>query len=169
MRTNGFLKAFWALARPYWVSEKRGKALGLLVLVVALALAMVYMEVQFNYWNRDFYNTFEKRDQAEFFYQLGKFGWLAVIWIVMAVYRAWFLQMLQIEWRTWLTDHFMKDWMKDQAYYRMQLLDRGTEHPDPRLAEDLRLFVDYTSDLVIGLLSAVATLGSFLVILWSLS
>jgi hypothetical protein len=30
MRTNGFLKAFWALAQPYWVSEKRGKALGLL-------------------------------------------------------------------------------------------------------------------------------------------
>src|SRR6185436_7269874 len=98
MRTNGFLKAFWALTKPYWVSEKRGKALGLLVLVVALALAMVYMEVQFNYWNRDFYNTFEKKDQAEFFYQLGKFGVLAFAWIIMAVYRLWFLQMLQIEW-----------------------------------------------------------------------
>jgi putative ATP-binding cassette transporter len=58
MRTNGFLKAFWALTKPYWVSEKRGKALGLLVLVVGLVLALVYMEVLFNYWNRDFYNTF---------------------------------------------------------------------------------------------------------------
>jgi putative ATP-binding cassette transporter len=169
MRTNGFLKAFWALTKPYWVSEKRGKALGLLVLVVALALAMVYMEVQFNYWNRDFYNTFEKKDQAEFFYQLGKFGVLAVVWIIMAVYRLWFLQMLQIEWRTWLTDHFLEDWMRDQAHYRMQLLDRGTDNPDQRIADDLRIFVDFTSDLALGLLSAVVTLISFVVILWELS
>jgi vitamin B12/bleomycin/antimicrobial peptide transport system ATP-binding/permease protein len=169
MGTNGFLKAFWALTRPYWVSERRGKALGLLVLVVALALAMVYMEVQFNYWNRDFYNTFENRDQAEFFYQLGKFGVLAVIWIVMAVYRLWFLQMLQIEWRTWLTDHFLEEWMQDQAHYRLQLLDRGTDNPDQRIADDLRIFVDYTSDLALGLLSAVVTLISFVVILWGLS
>src|SRR6476660_1305833 len=169
MRTNGFLKAFWALTKPYWVSEKRGKALGLLVLVVALALAMVYMEVQFNYWNRDFYNTFEKKDQAEFFYQLGKFGVLAFAWIVMAVYRLWFLQMLQIEWRTWLTDHFLDEWMQDQAHYRIQLLDRGTDNPDQRIADDLRMFVDYTSDLALGRLSAVVTLSSFVVILWGLS
>jgi putative ATP-binding cassette transporter len=169
MRTNGFLKAFWALTKPYWVSENRGKALGLLALVVALALAMVYMEVQFNYWNRDFYNTFEKKDQSEFFYQLGKFGVLAVIWIVMAVYRLWFLQMLQIQWRTWLTDHFLQEWMQDQAYYRMQLLDRGTDNPDQRISEDLNIFVDYTSSLALGLLSSVVTLISFVVILWGLS
>src|SRR5262249_58697009 len=116
MRTNGFLKAFWALTKPYWVSEKRGKALGLLALVVALVLALVYMEVQFNYWNRDFYNTFEKKDQAEFFYQLGKFGVLAFIYIILAVYRQWFLQMLQIEWRKWLTDHFLHERTPDQPY-----------------------------------------------------
>jgi putative ATP-binding cassette transporter len=169
MQTTGFLRAFWALTKPYWVSEQRGKALTLLVTVVGLVFAMVYMEVQFNYWNRDFYNTFENRDKAEFFRQLGKFGLLAVIWIVMAVYRLWFLQMLQIEWRTWLTDHFLREWMQDQAYYRMQLLDRGTDNPDQRIADDLRIFVTYTSDLLTGLLSAVATLIVFVVILWELS
>jgi len=169
MRTNGFLKAFWALTKPYWVSEKRGKALGLLLLVVALVLALVYMEVQFNYWNRDFYNTFEKKDQAEFFYLLGKFTVLAFIWIIMAVYRQWFLQMLQIEWRTWLTDHFLQEWMQDQAHYRMQLLDHGTDNPDQRISEDLNIFVDYTSSLALGLLSSVVTLISFVVILWGLS
>ena len=169
MRTNGFLKAFWALTKPYWVSQQRRKALTLLATVIGLALGLVWMDVLFNYWNRDFYNTFETRDQAEFFRQFGKFTLLAVIYIVMWVYRAWFLQMLQIEWRTWLTDHFMRDWMHDQAYYRMQLLDRGTDNPDQRIAEDLRIFVEFTSDLTIGLLTAVARLGSFVVIRWTLS
>jgi putative ATP-binding cassette transporter len=169
MQTTGFLKAFWALTKPYWVSAERGKALTLLATVVGLALALVWMEVQFNYWNREFYNTFENRDQGEFFRQLGMFTLLAVTWIIMAVYRLWFLQMLQIEWRTWLTDHFLKEWMQDQAHYRMQLLDRGTDNPDQRIAEDLRIFVEYTSDLALGLLSAVVTLASFVVILWGLS
>ncbi len=169
MRTTRFLKAFWALARPYWVSEQRGKALTLLATVVGLALAIVWMEVQFNFWNRDFYNTFENRDQAEFFRQLGMFTLLAVTWIIMVVYRAWFLQMLQIEWRAWLTDHLLAEWLKDRAYYRMQLLDEGTDNPDQRIAEDLRLFVDYTSELFLGLLSSVVTLASFVIILWGLS
>src|SRR5262249_40477755 len=169
MRTNGFLKAFWALTKPYWVSEKRGKALGLLVLVVGLVLAMVYMDVLFNYWRRDFYNTFEQKNQADFVFQLGKFSVLAFVWIIFAVYELWFLQMLQIEWRTWLTDHFLQEWMQDQAYYRMQLLDHGTDNPDQRIAEDLRIFVEFTSDLALGLLSSVVTLISFVVILWGLS
>jgi putative ATP-binding cassette transporter len=169
MQNTGFLKAFWALAKPYWVSEGRAKGLTLLATVVGLTLAMVWMEVKFNYWNRDFYNTFENRDQAEFFRQLGMFGLLALIWIVMAVYQLYFQQMLSIEWRTWLTERFLANWMKDQAHYRLQLLDRGTDNPDQRISEDLRLFVDLTLDLSIGFLSSVATLAVFIGILWSLS
>jgi putative ATP-binding cassette transporter len=168
-RSRRFLTGFWGLVKPYWVSDQRTKALTLFATVVGLVLAIVWMEVQFNFWNRDFYNTFENRDQAEFFRQLGMFTLLAVTWIIMVVYRAWFLQMLQIEWRTWLTDHFLSDWMKDQSFYRMQLLDKGTDNPDQRIADDLRLFVDYTSRLFLGLLSAVVTLASFVVILWGLS
>jgi vitamin B12/bleomycin/antimicrobial peptide transport system ATP-binding/permease protein len=175
MRTRGFLKAFWALVKPYWVSDQRAKGLTLLATVIGLVLMAVWMEVKFNTWNREFYNTFESRDQAEFFRQLGMFSLLALMWIIIGVYRLYFLQMLQIEWRTWLTDRFLADWMKDQAHYRMQLLARsqspvaGMDNPDQRIAEDLKLFVDYTLSLSLGLLSAVVTLVSFILILWGLS
>ena len=169
MRTTGFLKAFWALTKPYWVSEKRGVGLTLLATVVGLAMTLVWLELQFNSWNRGFYNTFETRDQLDFFHQLGLFALLAVIYIITAVYRQYFQQMLLIEWRTWLTERFLADWLKDQAHYRMQLLDRGTDNPDQRIAEDLRLFVDLTLTLFIGFLSAVATLIVFAIVLWRLS
>jgi putative ATP-binding cassette transporter len=51
----------------------------------------------------------------------------------------------------------------------MQLTDRGTDNPDQRIAEDLRLFVEATLSLTLGLISAVVTLVSFLGILWALS
>jgi putative ATP-binding cassette transporter len=169
MKKTGFLKAFWALAKPYWVSEQRGKGLLLLATVLGLTLMLVWLEVQFNSWNNDFYNTLQDKDSAEFFRQVGKFTLLAVIFIITAVYENYFQQMLLIEWRTWLTDRFMENWTKNQAYYRMQLLDRGTDNPDQRIADDLRLFVDLTLTLTVGFLNAAATLVVFVVILWKLS
>jgi len=169
MQKAGFLTSFWALAKPYWVSEQRRKGLTLLAAVIGLSLALVFLEVQFNLWNKDFYDTFEKKDQAEFFRQLWRFTYLALIWIVTGVYRLYLQQMLLIEWRSWLNDHLLAEWLKDRAYYRLQLIDKGVDNPDQRIADDLRIFVDMTLDLSIGLLSAIVTLASFSVILWRLS
>ena len=169
MQKARFLTAFWALAKPYWVSEQRKKGLVLLATVIALSLGSVWLEVQFNTWNRNFYNSLEQKDQSAFFHQLWVFTIIALAWIVVQVYRLYLQQMLQIEWRAWLNDHFLADWLKDRAYYRLQLLDRGVDNPDQRIAEDLRLFVDNTLDLAIGLLSAVVMLVSFTIILWQLS
>ena len=169
MRTTGFLTAFWALAKPYWVSERRTKGLLILAAVIGLSLGIVWLEVQFNTWNRNFYNALEAKDQAEFFRQFWIFTGIALVWIVAAVYRLYMQQMLQIEWRAWVNDHFLQRWLADRAYYRLQLVDRGVDNPDQRIAEDLRLFVDNTLDLALGLLSSVVTLVSFTVILWTLS
>src|SRR3954470_3384383 len=169
MEKTRFLTAFWALAKPYWLSEQRAKGLGMLVAVIGLSLGLVYLEVQFNTWNRNFYNALEQKDQSEFFRQLWIFTGIAVVWIIARVYRFYLQQMLQIEWRAWLNEHFLADWLRDRAYYRLQLLDRGVDNPDQRIAEDLRLFVDNTLDLAIGLLSAVVMLVSFTIILWELS
>src|ERR1700704_1234367 len=129
MRTKRFLTAFWALTKPYWVSDQRAKGLTLLATVVGLALGAVWMEVQFNRWNNDFYNTLQNKDQEEFFRQLGLFTLLAFTWIIIVVYQRYFQQMLLIEWRTWLTDRFLAGWMQDQAHYRMQLLARSGTAP----------------------------------------
>jgi vitamin B12/bleomycin/antimicrobial peptide transport system ATP-binding/permease protein len=169
MLKKRFFSTLWSLTRPYWVSEKRATGLILLVTIVGLALMYVWTQVQFNTWNREFYTTFETRDQAEFYRQMGKFTLLAVLYIFIGVYRVYFQQMLIIEWRTWLTDKYLADWLRDRAYYRLQLLDRGTDNPDQRIAEDLRLFVEETLSLSLGLLQAVVTLLSFVPILWALS
>jgi vitamin B12/bleomycin/antimicrobial peptide transport system ATP-binding/permease protein len=169
MQKKRFFAVLWGLIRPYWASDKRGTGFVLLATVVGLALLGVWLEVQFNSWNRDFYNTFESRDQAEFFRQLGMFTLLAILYIVNGVYRLYFQQMLMIEWRSWMTESYLANWLKDRAYYRLQLLDRGTDNPDQRIADDLNIFVDLTLTLALGLLSAVVTLVSFVGILWGIS
>ncbi|MGH8688766.1 MAG: ABC transporter ATP-binding protein/permease [Burkholderiales bacterium] len=169
MDKRGFARAAWRLAGPYWFSKERAKGLALLAAVVALALGIVWLNVQFNSWNNDFYNAIQEKKQADFYRLLGRFTLLAFGYIAAGVYQLYLQQMLQIEWRTWLNEHLLSAWLGEGAYYRLQLVDRGTDNPDQRIAEDLRLFVDATLTLALGLLSAVVTLASFVAILWTLS
>lgn len=164
-----FLSAFWALAKPYWVSEGRRKGVTLLASVIGFTLALVWIEVQFNDWNKGFYDTFEHKDRLGFYLELGRFAFLAVMFIIVAVYKQYLQQMLMIEWRSWLTDNYLQDWLSGQAYYRLQLLERATDNPDQRIADDLNGFVDLTLSLALGLLSAIVTLVSFVGILWVIS
>ena len=164
-----FLKDLWLLTRPYWYSEERWAARGLLAVIVALNLGLVWVSVLINRWQNDFYNTLEGRDLPGFKYQLAKFSLLAAAYIVVAVYQLYLNQMLQIRWRRWLTDHYLGRWIGERTYYRIQLADRTTDNPDQRIADDLALFVDKTLNLTLGLLSSVVTLVSFVVILWGLS
>ena len=168
-KTKAFLRDFWVLARPYWFSEERRSARLLLAAVIALNLAIVFVNVELNQWQNAFYNTLQDRDQAEFARQLGKFCWLAAAYILMAVYALYLRQLLQIRWRRWLTERYLNEWLDGRMYYRLQLTDHGTDNPDQRIAEDLRLFSDLTLTYTLDLMSAVVTLVSFVAILWGLS
>jgi len=158
-----------ALTRPYWQSEERWRARGLLGVIVALNLGLVYVNVLFSSWNNRFYNALQGRDFTRFAHEFGIFCLLAVAFILIAVYQTYLNQMLVIRWRRWLTAHFIDEWLRDRAYYHLQLGEDGADNPDQRIADDLQLFVDATLSLSLGLLSSLVTLASFSVILWNLS
>jgi putative ATP-binding cassette transporter len=161
-------RAIWRLIKPYWSSEEKWRAWGLLAAVIALALGMVYLNVLFNLWNREFYNALENKDFSEFKQQLWRFSYLAFIYIAVAIYRIYLTQALQIQWRAWMTRQYMDDWLANQAYYRIEQT-HSADNPDQRIAEDLHLLTGGTLTLSLGLLSSVVTLVSFIGILWAVS
>jgi vitamin B12/bleomycin/antimicrobial peptide transport system ATP-binding/permease protein len=167
-RLHFVLHEAWRIAKPYWFSEEKWSALGLLVLVVVLNLATVGLDVRFNYWRNDFYNTFQKFDESGFFYQVWTFFWLAMIWIAVGVSLEFFTSWLQIRWRRWLTNYYLERWLSHRAYYRLQLTG-DTDNPDQRIAEDVRLYIENTFGLTLTLIRRVVSLFSFMLILWSLS
>jgi putative ATP-binding cassette transporter len=68
-----------------------------------------------------------------------------------------------------MTREYLDHWLKNANHYRMQLLGDAADNPDQRIAEDINLFIDRTLSVSVGLLSAIVTLCSFVVILWILS
>ena len=165
----GFVRDIWTLTKPYWRSEERWRAGGLLAAIIALHLGGVYLSVMFNEWNNLFYNSLQDKNFDNFVHQLMRFCGLAAIFIVTGAYRVYLRQMLQIRWRRWLTDRYLGEWLGDTAYYRLQLLGGRTDNPDQRISEDIGGFVQSTLVLCIGLLDQVVTLFSFAAILWGLS
>ena len=61
--TRAFLGKLWVLVKPFWVSEERWAAIGLLAVVVALNLAIVYLNVKFNNWYGVFYDALQKKSR----------------------------------------------------------------------------------------------------------
>lgn len=167
--TPSFLRQVWRLAAPYWSSEEKWSARLLLAVIVSMNLGIVYINVLINAWNNDFYNALQTVNKTAFFHALGRFAWLAAIYIVLAVYQTYLNQMLQIRWRRWMTHHYLDRWLRHQTYYRMQLLGQTTDNPDQRISEDIDGFTDRTLSISLGLLNSIVTLGSFILILWKLS
>ena len=157
------------MIRPYWFSDDRWAARGLLLGVVLLTLGMVYLTVLLNQWNNAFYSALQDKNMAAFRGQLFRVTWLITIFIFLAVYQVYLNQMLEIRWRRWLTDRYLRAWLSDGAYYRMQLQASETDNPDQRIAEDVQLLASHTLGLFTGGLRAIVTLVTFVAILWGLS
>ena len=166
METKKLFRGFWLLFKDYWFSEEKWKARGLLTVVIAMNFAMVYLLVQLNEWYQIFWDALQNYEQERFFPLLGRFTGLAFIYIIIAVYAVYLRQMLQIKWRTWMTNNYLRAWMGGQIYYRLQ---DAADNPDQRISEDIGQFVNLSLALLIDFLKQLTTLAAFGVVLWNLS
>ena len=164
------LSRVWALSLPFFQSEEKWRARLLLAACIGLNLGMVYLMVLFNDWNRVFYDALQNRDAEVFWHQLGVFAMLATCFIIVAVYRFYLTQLLQVRWRAWMTRDYLQRWLKGHVFYQLELQSKnGTDNPDQRIQEDVQQFTADTVSLSLGLLDATVTLLSFVGILWALS
>ena len=163
------LTTVWRISAPYFRSEDKLAGRVLLAAVIVIELAIVGINVLLNQWNSRFYNALQERNWDNFVSEIIYFSVLATIFIVLAVYQLYLNQWLQIRWRRWMTSHYLGDWLHQANHYRMQLEGDTADNPDQRMTDDVKLFVDRTLNIGVGLLSSIVTLASFVAILWGLS
>ena len=177
---SAFVKRVVKLAMPYFQSDQKWQARGLLLAIVLLNLATVYMAVQFNDWNGVFYDALQNKDEPVFWKQLTRFTYLAFGSIVIVVYKFYLTQVLEMRWRQWMTTYYLQRWLSNQTFYKLELTrfaksagtdlnTLNTDNPDQRISEDVNQFTTQTISLCMGLLNSVVTLVSFVGILWGLS
>ena len=170
-----FVRRVVHLSTPYFQSDEKWKARGLFLSIVVLNLASVYLAVLFNDWYGRFYDALQNKDEKVFWIEITKFAYIAFTAIVIAVYKFYLTQLLEMSWRKWMTGYYMARWLDGNAFYRMELArfmqrEGGSpDNPDQRISEDVNQFTAQTVGLTMGMLNATVTLASFVGILWGLS
>jgi putative ATP-binding cassette transporter len=174
----------WRLAKPYFKSEERWFAWGLLAAIIALNLLLVYLNVIYTYWNQEFFNALQVKNETAFWrsffnYNFVKgYPWFVPGWfyyvvaaILVSVYSTYLTQMLEIRWRRWITNRFVEEWLERRAYYQISLTAHAgsaLDNPDQRIADDLRSFVSTNLSLGINFIANLVNLLSFVFVLWFL-
>src|SRR3954470_16575420 len=165
--------------RPFTALERR-IAVAMVVVLVLINQAEVGIMVRLNFFNRDWFDAIQNRDEATFWQQLlFVFTPWAFIYVTMTVVEFFMQSMLVIRWRRWLTDHFVTRWLAGHNHYRISLVAGQTDNPDQRIAEDVYRFINGGSDgsstgyglynFSILLISTISSLVSFAIVLWGLS
>ena len=159
----------WHLARPYWQSEDKWRAIALVSIVIVFNLLTVYMAVLFNKWNNGFYDALQHLDKVQFFKLLIKFSYMAFFYIIFQIVAYYFHKILEIRWRRWLTKYYLNKWLAHHAYYKTRFLANFVDNPDQRISQDIASFISVSLSLSLGFISNVVSLCSFVVVLWGLS
>ncbi|MGC9269227.1 ABC transporter ATP-binding protein/permease [Acidiphilium sp.] len=179
------LRDTWRLSKPYFQSDQKWRAYGLLSANLILSLITVYGVVLNTYWFRYVFDALQKKDSATFWqlaygyivikqvpYIIPGFLEIGILLTAASVYAVYFTQMLEIRWRTWLTNYFIDAWMQGRAYYQISLTAKaGTalDNPDQRIADDVRSFVSNTLSLGLSFVTNLTSIFSYVAILWSIS
>ena len=163
------LRTFLRLALPYFRSEDRWRARGLLFGVIASELFVVYVAVKVTEWNAAFFNGLEARNWDAVQFQLMIFLLITLGAILSGMGQYWFGQTLIIRWREWMTNRYVDLWMAEGRHYRIRFVDQSVDNIHLRIANDVLMFIRLTHELGTGFLNAIVSLLSFAFILWTLS
>jgi putative ATP-binding cassette transporter len=162
------MRQFWAITRAFFKSERRGKARGLLLLLIVLSVGYIGVVVLTSYAGRDLITAIESKNSHAYWDAIGRYAATFVVAILINVFYRWTEQTLALLWREWMTQHLIKRYFNNRAYYRL----RGSEsidNPDQRISEDVRNFTTDSLSYAMMVVNSVMTLIGFFGVLWSIS
>ena len=151
---------YYGLLRDTKIGAERIHAWGLSFLVLLLATINVKIGVELIEWSGVFWEDVKNKNVAAFIPGLIWFAKLAFTSILVSVYRIFFSQLLQIRWRTWLTEQFSERYFSQNRFYHLEQI-HGQDNPDQRIAEDLNRLTDMAIGLFFGFYLALLSVYEY--------
>jgi len=161
-------KKFWEISRMYWFSEQKWKARGILAVLLILLSGFSSINILFSYLNRDLMTALQEKNLTGFYHCLLLFaGGFIVATPVTALFN-FVQQKTAINWRLWLTTHFLGKYFQNRAYYHISS-DPTIDNPDQRIADDINSLTHNNLAILLIVFNSVVQFFAFAGILWSIS
>ena len=167
MKRRG-LPRFVALAKPYWFSEEKWIARGLLGLLILLLVGNTSFSVLLLEQSGEFTSALASQDSDRYWRSIYKTVGIIVAAAPFYVFYYYVRDKLVNFWRHWLTNHFLDTYFRKNAFYKLAF-NADIDNPDQRISEDINTF---TVRSIFYLLLAVETamqLIAFSSVLWTIS
>jgi putative ATP-binding cassette transporter len=166
---TGFFRRFLSLAGGYWSSERKWSVRLLTAAFVLLTVGQVVQPVLFNLWSERLFDALEQHSMERFLVVALMIAGIILYNIVVQVTHLRVKRRLQFGWRQWLSQQVINHWLSRGRHHQVSYLPGDHDNPDGRIAEDVRITVEYAMDLGHSLLYCAILLISFTNILWMLS
>ncbi|MDO8251929.1 MAG: ABC transporter ATP-binding protein/permease [Rhodoferax sp.] len=170
--TPGFNARLWrrfvTIAGPYWLSDERWRARGMLALLVLLLFGQTAFSVLFNQETGEFTSALAARDTERFWASIWRYT--AILVAAVPIYALYYYvrDTLGLHWRRWLTHSFLARYFNQRAYYRLNTAS-GIDNPDQRIAEDINSFTQQSLYFSMIVLGSLIDLIAFSSVLWMIS
>jgi putative ATP-binding cassette transporter len=168
LRRRLLLRRFWRSARGFWGAGGDRLAwllTGTILLTVLLYLAAAY---GMNVWNRAIFDALERRDGGTVLYLSLIYVPLLAASVVVMLLQVYARMTTQRRWRAWLNDHLLDRWLKNGRYYQLNLVGGDHQNPEYRIADDVRVATESPVEFATGLLTAILSAATFIVVLWTI-
>lgn len=164
----GFLKKCWTIAKPYWFSEEKWKAWGLLLLLVASLLANSLLFVVNNYQQRELMSSLADKDTVGFIQAVLISAAMLLLLNPVVAFITYLERKIALNWRTWMTNRYLNQYFSDRRFYKINQIE-NIDNPDQRISEDIKTYSERGINIVVQILRATIQLITFSGVLWLIS
>ncbi len=137
--------------------------------IFVVVVATAYGQIRLNEWNKPFYDALARKDFRQFMIQLGVFGIITAVLLVLNVVQRWLSEMLKLKLRQGLVRDLVSEWLKPGRAARLAKEGAIGVNPDQRMHEDARHLTELSGDLGVMLMQSSILLVAFVGVLWVLS
>ncbi len=173
VKRTGWGRQFWRLSSMYFVPYERSfralKPILTVALLLLLTVISVRLDVLLSFQGNELFTALQENDQPAFWRSIVIFAVLATINVLLVLITFYIGQAQLINWRLWLNQRMVGDWMTGAAYHRGRFVTAPVDNPDQRIQADITSYASLSQGLALGMVSSMVTLVSFTVILWGLS
>ncbi|MEL6470110.1 MAG: ABC transporter ATP-binding protein/permease [Cyanobacteria bacterium J06623_4] len=162
-------RRFWAIAKPYWLGDKKWQALGLLALIVLLLFAYTGLSVLINNQRGELISALSAKSESRFWQTVAIFIGVLVAYAPLLAGYTYLRDRLGLAWRRWLTDSFVERYFQNRAFYTINQFNSDLDNPDQRIAEDVKSFTQESLTLALVVTDSVLEMIAFSGVLWGIS
>ncbi|GAB6047972.1 ABC transporter ATP-binding protein/permease [Methyloparacoccus murrellii] len=163
---------FHRLIANFRRSEYGNTALTLFIALIALLVGVNVLNILNSYVGRDFMTALADRNTDVFMREAVYYVLVFAASTVVAVVLRYCEEKLGLVWRQFMTTEFIKLYVTPPTYYRMNddlIRQSGVEHPDQRIADDVKAFTTVTLSFILMVLNGVFTVVAFSGVLWMIN